>query len=161
MAKNIHIYCILAGFLLVSGCQFGDKDVFIQDVTKETSWMYDPPFRGVLIKQGIFNVLIDGKLDNDAILETQHRIFGPGKPYKPEDKVILNGFIKLPTVRFHMALNFDAGSAKKFIFHPLKARRGWLRVQIIGGVPDPNDKSRTKPSWLPGGGMKIMPESDL
>jgi hypothetical protein len=140
--------------------------VYIRDVTKDISWIYRQVPTILFERQ--FTILIDGELDSMAVLETQYRIFGLGPPYNPDynpdDKVIASIPIKLPKGKFKLYINADYSGKEQFIFHPLFARKGWVKVQVTSKLWNPADTNRRYISTVPGlgfGGIQIVPDTNL
>jgi hypothetical protein len=147
---------------VVTGCIFEGQEVYIRDVSKDTSWIYQQIPTPLFERQ--FYILIDGELDSMAVLVAQHRIFGLGPPYDPDDKVIGSTPIKLPEGSFKLYVNADYSGKEQFIFHPLLAKKGWVNVQISSKLWNPADTSRRYISTVPGlgyGGLKITPDTNL
>jgi hypothetical protein len=158
---TVRVSLFLSIAYLLRGCYLEKWDIRIEPVSQPTTWVYDM-FTPIIGERGYY-VLIDGELDQDAGLETKHQVttsrirhrdttvIGAG-PYAgiysiypapsytshvvqlPDSTYTLSYGLKLPKGKFSMYYNRDDSGAETFIYHPLKARKGWIRIQISPGV---------------------------
>ena len=157
--KINYLLALLLSWML-SCCVFENQEVYIRDVTKDTSWIYRQVPVPLFESWRQFTILIDGELDSMAALEAQHRLFG--EPYDPDQKTILSNYIKLPKGSFKLYANVDYSGKEQFIFHPLAAKRGWVKIQVTSRWWNPADSSRVRVSGIPGyGGIQIAPDTNL
>ncbi len=116
--------------LFCSACrEYERQDILITNMQKDTSWLFrqlDP-----IITERQFSVRVEGELDEEAALEIQHRIFG--SPVPDSIKRIVVSYTTLPKGKFSYGFWDDSGSPRKFIFHPVKATKGYVRVFIRPG----------------------------
>ncbi len=114
----------------LSACtEYERQDIRITNMQKDTSWLFkqlDP-----IITERQFSVRVEGELDEEAALEIQHRIFG--SPVPDSIKRIVVSYTTLPKGKFSYGFWDDSGSPRKFMFHPVKARKGYVRVLVRSG----------------------------
>ena len=132
----------------LNSCYEDHRLIVIDDVTQEMSWDYDittPP----IIGERQFIVLIDGELDHDAVLESQHQIFTsePTSERGKERTYMFADAAKLPKGKFSLVINQDDSGPVKFMYHPLGVRKGWVRIDIKPGQWNSRDSTRRSPNY--------------
>ena len=138
---RVSLFLSIAYFL--RSCYLEKQDNRINPVSQSTTWVYDivtPP----IIGERQYYVLIDGELDQDAALEAQTQI------YPTADSSYTSAWVmKLPKGKFSLVYNRDDSGPETFKYHPLKATKGWARVQISPGQWSNKDSTRNSPESLP------------
>ncbi len=171
----VQVSLLLSIVYLLRGCYLEKRDIRIQPVSQPATWVYDivtPP----IIGERMYYVLLDGELDQDAGLETKHQVrtsryrrcdttiieANPFSTYPPtsytshvakisDSTYTLAYRFKLPKGKFSMYYNMDDSGPETFTYHPLKATKGWGRVQIRPGQWnwDRKDSTRSNPDYWP------------
>ncbi len=175
VAKTIvRVSLFLSIAYLVRGCYLEKRDIRIEPVNQPTSWVYD--IVSIPLGERMYYVLIDGELDQDAGLETNHQVTtsryrrrdtttigtNPFSTYPPtsytsdvakmpDSTYTLSYRLKLPKGKFSMYYNMDDSGPETFTYHPLKANKGWVRIQISPGQWnwDHQDSTRSDPEYWP------------
>ena len=144
MKTTVRVSLFLSIAYLLRGCYLEKRDIRIQPVSQPATWVYDivtPP----IIGERMYYVLIDGELDQEAGLETQ--LQRTTSYVKGRDTTFtIAGTSKLPKGKFSMYYNRDDSGPETFIYHPVKASKGWIRIRISPGQWnwDNKDSSRTQ-----------------
>ena len=135
---QVSLFLSVAYFL--RACYLEKQTIRIESVSQPITWMYDiitPP----IIGERMYYVLIDGELDQDAGLERQ--IQRTTSPIKGADTTFVDAATStLPKGKFSMYYNRDDSGPETFIYHPFKASKGWIRIQISPGQWNNKDSSR-------------------
>ncbi|GAB3700912.1 hypothetical protein GCM10027592_28380 [Spirosoma flavus] len=171
---TVFLYWWIAYFL--RGCYLEYRDIRIEPVNQPATWTYDM-FTPILGER-MYHVLIDGDLDQEARLERQYQIhhirfkhqdttFTAAGPYagqysmypypkytshttRERDTIITySDTLRLPKGKFSTYLYGDDSGAETYIYHPYKATKGWVRIQLKPEPWDSRDSSRQSPEWLP------------
>lgn len=144
VARLIAFVALACIAYFLNSCYEDHQQIVIDDVTKELAWDYDittPP----IIGERQFSVLIDGELDHDAVLESQHQIFtserGKERTYMYADAA------KLPKGKFSLVINQDDSGPVKFMYHPSDVKKGWIRIDIKPGQWNFRDSTRRFPDY--------------
>ena len=137
---TFRVIAFLSVVYFLRGCYLEKRNIRIEPVSQPTTWVYDivtPP----IIGERMYYVLIDGELDQDAGLERQiERITSYVKG--PDTTFTVAGTSKLPKGKFSMYYNRDDSGPETFIYHPFKAAKGWIHIQISPGQWINKDSSR-------------------
>ena len=122
---------------------YGEKqDIHIEPVSQSKHWTYD--ITTIPLGERMYYVLIDGELDQNATLQAQTQIY-PLDVNRPDSSYTSARVMKLPKGKFSMYYNMDDSGPETFIYHPLRATRGWVRVQISPGQWSSKDSNRNNP----------------
>lgn len=126
----------------VQSCYSEKQDIRIDPVSQPKKWVYD--ITTIPLGERMYYVLIDGELNSDAGLETQIQIH----PTR-DSNYTSAGVMKLSKGKFSLVYNRDDSGPETFIYHPFKATKGWVRIQISPGQWPSRDSTRSDPEYLP------------
>ncbi|WP_018622465.1 hypothetical protein [Spirosoma luteum] len=162
---GVRILLALSLVYFVHSCYNDEQDIRIDPVTQPKQWTYD--ITSVPLGERMYYVLIDGELDQDAGLEAEHQVtttrhirrdtistltspfFTYPSSYTshvvklPDSTFTITYRNKLPKGKFSMYYNGDDSGLETFTYHPLKATKGWVRIQIGPGSWDRKDSTRS------------------
>ena len=136
------IILILSVAYFAYSCYNEEQDIQITQVSQPKNWVYD--ITTIPLGERMYYVLIDGELDHAATLETQTQILHLNND-KPDSSYTSAWFMKLPKGKFSFYYNRDDSGPETFIYHPLKASKGWIRIQISPGQWFNKDSTRSHP----------------
>jgi hypothetical protein len=136
----VRILLALSVAYLVYSCYSDEQDIRVDPVTQPKQWTYD--ITSIPFGERMYYVLIDGELNSDAALELQTQRTTSHLD-KPDTTFIDSSTSKLPRGKFSMYYDRDDSGPEEFTYYPLKATKGWVRVQIIPGQWNWRDSSRT------------------
>lgn len=128
----------------VHNCSREKQDIRIDQVTQTKKWTYD--IVSIPLGERMYYVLIDGELDGDAALEIETQRT-TSNLNKPDTTYADLGTMRLPKGKFSIYYNRDDSGPEKFVYLPLKATKGWIRVQISPGLWSNKDSVRADPDF--------------
>lgn len=138
----VTVIFVLSLIYFLKSCYDEYQKIVISNVREESIWSYDivtPP----IIGERQFVILIDGELDHNAALELQTQIT-TSNTIKSQNYTN-SPVLKLPKGKFALFIDFDDSGPVKFIYHPLKATKGWINIEIRPGQWDIRDSTRRYP----------------
>lgn len=138
-AFQVSTFLSIAYFL--RGCYLENRDIRIEPVSQNMTWIYDI-VTPLVIGERMYYVLIDGELDQDAKLDIQTQRMTSNLDKNDTTYADL-GTMRLPRGKFAVYYNRDDSGPEQFVYHPLKATKGWVHVQISPGSWINKDSSRT------------------